>query len=83
MCNSIFLGKKTIPKAKEGEEFEMTIKGVYRTDEDGVRKLDVMEVDGDEVADPEECGCGEDHEDLMEQDAEAALEIFLIKPRKK
>lgn len=81
MCNSIFIGKKTIPKAKEGEEFEMTIKGIYHTDQDGVRKLDVMEVDGDEVADPEECGCGE--EDLMEQDAEAALEIFLIKPRKK
>lgn len=84
MCNSIFIGEKTLPKAKDGEEFEMTIKGVYHTDEDGIRKLDVMEVDGDKVVPPEEseCGCEGDHEDMLDRDAEAALEIFLIKPRK-
>lgn len=77
MCNSIFIAKKTIPKAKDGEEFELTIKGVYTT-EDGVRKLDVLEVDGDKVVDPEmsDCGCGEDH------NAEEALNIFLIKAKK-
>lgn len=91
MCNSIFIDKKTLPKAKEGEEFEVTIKGVYHTDEDGVRKLDVTEVDGDEVVGPEEedCGCSEgmDHKDrkyhdLMNQDPEDALRIFLIKTKK-
>lgn len=81
MCNSIFLGKKTIPAAKDGEEFELTVKGVYHTDEDGVRKLDVVEVDGDEVGEKADCGCGE-HEDLMEQDADDALRIFLIKTKK-
>lgn len=84
MCNSIFIGNKTIPKAKDGEEFEITIKGVYRTDEDGVRKLDVIQADGQDVVSPEEteCGCEEEHEDMMEQDAEGALKIFLIKTRK-
>lgn len=81
MCNSIFLGKKTIPEAEDGEEFEVTVKGVYHTDEDGVRKLDVMEVDGDEVGEEADCGCGE-HEDLMEQDSDDALRLFLIKTKK-
>jgi len=85
MCNSIFIGKKTIPKAKDGEEFDLTIKGVYRTDEDGVRKFDVMEIDGNKVVGPDEsdCGCGEDHEDMMNHDADGALRIFLIKTRNK
>lgn len=78
MCNSIFINKKTVPKAKDGEEFEVTVKGVYRT-EDGVRKLDVLEVDDQKVVDPKasesECGCGEDH------NAEDALTIFLMKPK--
>lgn len=83
MCNSIFIGKKTIPKAKDGEEVEITIKGVYHT-EDGVRKLDVTEVDGDSVMGPEksDCGCPENHEDLMNQDSDDALRIFLIKTKK-
>lgn len=87
MCNSIFLGKKTIPEAQDGEEFEITVKGVYHTDEDGTRKLDIIEADGVEVEDPTECGCGEDHEedkeDLMDQDADDALNLFIIKKRKK
>lgn len=90
MCNSIFIDKKTLPKAKDGEEVEVTIKGVYHTDEDGVRKLDVMEVDGNDVMGPEEedCGCsGMNHKDrkyhdLMGQDSEDALRIFLIKTNK-
>lgn len=86
MCNSIFLGDSTIPEAKDDEEVEISIKGVYRTDENGVRKLDVLEVDGDPVTDPEEdesdCGCG-DHEDMMNQDSDDALRIFLIKKQKK
>lgn len=77
MCNSIFLGNKTLAKAKDGEEVEVTIKGVYRT-EDGVRKLDVEEVDGDEVGEEANCGCGE--HDLM--DAEDAMRIFFIKTKK-
>lgn len=85
MCNSIFLGEKTIPKAKDGEEFELTVKGVYHT-EDGVRKLDVMSVDGKDVIPPDEgesdCGC-EDHEDLMNQDSDDALRLFIIKTNKK
>lgn len=80
MCNSIFLDKKTLPKAKDGEEFEIMIKGVYHTDEDGVRKLDVMEVDGKEVIGPDEsdCGCGGD---LMDQTSEDALKLFIIKTK--
>lgn len=83
MCNSIFLGAKTIPEAADGEEVEITVKGVYHTDEDGVRKLDVVSADGEEVQDPSECGCGEDHEDMMDMDSEDALNVFLIKKRKK
>ena len=86
MCNSLFLNDKTIPKAKDGEEFELTVKGIYRTDEDGVRKLDIEEVDGYPVSDPEaeesDCGCGEEEEDLMEQNSEDALRIYLIKKEK-
>lgn len=85
MCNSIFIDNKTIPKAKDGEEFELTVKGVYRT-EDGVRKLDVMKIDGKDVIPPHEgesdCGCGEDHEDLMNQDSGDALRLFIIKSNK-
>lgn len=81
MCNSIFLSEKTIPKAKDGDVFELTIKGVYHT-EDGVRKLDVSQVDGSPVGDPEECGCGEDHEELMNRDSDEALTMFFIKPKK-
>lgn len=82
MCNSIFLGKKTIPEAVDGEDVEITVKGVYHTDEDGVRKLDIVSVDGDEVGDPSECGCGEE-EDETEMNSDEALNIFLIKKRKK
>lgn len=81
MCNSIFIDEKTLPKAKEGDEYEVTIKGVYHT-EDGVRKFDVMQVDGKDVADPEECGCGEDHMNLLDQNADDALRIFMIKTKK-
>lgn len=84
MCNSIFLGDKTIPEAEDGEEIEIKVKGVYHTDEDGVRKLDIISAGGEEVNDPSECGCGEDHEeDMMNMDGEDALNIFLIKKRKK
>lgn len=83
MCNSIFLGDKTIPKAVDGEDVEITVKGVYHTDENGVRKLDVISADGDEVNDPDECGCGGDHQDMMNMDAHDALSIFLIKKGKK
>lgn len=79
MCNSIFIDKKTLPKAKDGEEFEVMVKGIYTTDEDGTRKLDVMEVDGKEVVGPEETSCG--HEDLMSQDADDALRLFIIKTK--
>lgn len=84
MCNSIFIDNKTIPKAKDGEEFELTVKGVYRT-EDGVRKLDVMTVDGKDVIGPDEgesdCGC-DGEPDLMDQDADDALRLFIIKTDK-
>lgn len=82
MCNSIFLGDKTIPKAKDGEEIEITIKGTYHTDPHGVRKLDVEEVDGDPVGEEADCGCGEDEMDLMNQTADDALQIFMIKTKK-
>lgn len=82
MCNSIFLGAKTIPDAEDGEEIEIKVKGVYHTDEDGVRKLDIISAGGEEVEDPSECGCGEE-EDPMDMDAHDALNIFLIKKRKK
>lgn len=83
MCNSIFLGKKILPKAKDGEELEITVKGVYHTDEDGVRTLDVLEADGQPVAgmDEGDCGC-DDHEELMEQDADDAVRLFFIKTKK-
>lgn len=82
MCNSIFIDNKTIPKAKDGEEFELTVKGVYHT-EDGVRKLDIMTVDGKDVIPPDESDCGcDDHEDLMNQDSDDALRLFIIKTDK-
>lgn len=83
MCNSIFLGKKTLPKAKDGEEFEITVKGVFHTDEDGVRTLDVLEADGQSVdgMDEGDCGC-EDHEEMMDQTAEDAVRLFFIKTKK-
>lgn len=86
MCNSIFINDKTLPKAKDGDEYEVSIKGVYRTDEDGVRKFDVTSVDGKDVVGPDEeesdCGCGEDHMDLMDQTSDDALRIFMIKTKK-
>lgn len=83
MCNSIFIGKQTLPKAKDGEEFEMTIKGVYRTDEDGDRKLDVMEIDGDPVAEPVEAETPCSREELINQSSDDALQMFIVKTRKK
>lgn len=84
MCNSIFIDKKTVPNAEDGEEVEITVKGIYRT-EDGVRKLDVVTADGRAVVPPDEeeseCGCG-DHEEMMNQNGDDALRIFLIKSRK-
>lgn len=84
MCNSIFIDKNTIPKAKEGEEVEITIKGTYHT-KDGVRKLDVEQVDGYDVVPPDEeesdCGCGGD-ENYNGMDTEDALQVFLIKNKK-
>lgn len=81
MCNSIFIDKKTLPEAEDGDEYEVTIKGVYRT-EDGVRKFDVTSVDGRDVVGPDdaECGCGDPP--LMEQDADDALRLFVIKMKK-
>lgn len=83
MCNSIFIDKKTLPKAKDGEEYEVTIKGVYHTDEDGIRKFDVSSVDGRDVVGPDEsdCGCEGDPE-LMDQTADDAMRIFFIKTKK-
>lgn len=87
MCNSIFINDKTLPKAEDGDKYEVKIKGVYRLDEDGTRKFDVTSIDGRDVVGPEEeesdCGCGEHDPDLMEQDAEDALRIFMIKTNKK
>lgn len=78
MCNSIFIDDKTLPKAKDGDEYEVTIKGVYRTDEDGTRKFDVESVDGRDVADPDaeksDCGC--------DMDSGEALEIYMIENKK-
>lgn len=86
MCNSIFINDKTLPKAKDGDEYEVSIKGVYHTDEDGVRKFDVTSVDGKDVVGPAEdesdCGCGEDPMDLLDQDGPEALRIFMIKTKK-
>lgn len=85
MCNSIFIDKSTISKAKDGEEVEVTVKGVYHT-EDGVRKLDVMEVDGNDVVDPDsgesDCGCGGDKTFDEMGDADDALRMFIIKTKK-
>ena len=85
MCNSIFINDKTLPKAEDGDKFELKIKGVYRTDEDGNRKFDVTSIDGKDVVGPEEeksdCGCGEP--DLMDQDVDDAIRIFAIKTNKK
>lgn len=86
MCNSIFINDKTLPKAKDGDEYEVSIKGVYRTDEDGVRKLDVTSVDGKAVVgaheDESDCGCGDDPMDILDQDGPEALRIFMIKAKK-
>lgn len=86
MCNSIFINKNTLPKAKDGEEYEAKIKGIYRTDEDGIRKFEVTSFDGKDVVSPDEaesdCGCGEDHEDLMNQTSDDALRLFVIKMKK-
>lgn len=85
MCNSIFLGENSLPDAKEGEKVRITIEGTFRIDEDGDRKLDVDLVDGEEPADPEACGCGEEHEipeDPLMQDSEDALNLFIIRARK-
>ena len=85
MCNSIFIDKKTLPKAKDGEEYEVSIKGVYHTDEDGTRKFDVTSVDGEDVVDPDaeesDCGC-DGKQDLMDQTSEDALRLFVIKMNK-
>lgn len=81
MCNSIFIDSKTLPKAKDGEEFEVTVKGVFSTDEDGSRKLDVMTIDGKDVVGPEEESPCDNHEDLMSQDADDALRLFIIKTK--
>jgi hypothetical protein len=87
MCNSLFIGKDTIPDAEDGDEVEIKVKGVYHTDPDGVRKLDILSADGKDVVDPDEaesdCGCGGDHsEEPMNQDAEDALRIFILKKKK-
>lgn len=82
MCNSIFLNDKNLPRADDGDEATVTVKGIYHTDENGIRKLDVLEVDGKEVNDPEECGCGGDHGGEA-MDAHDALEVFLITNKKK
>lgn len=85
MCNSIFISKKTIPKAKDGEEVEIMIKGTYHT-EDGIRKLDVEQVDGYDVVPPDDaesdCGCGGDKTYDEMGDAEDALRLFIIKTKK-
>lgn len=80
MCNSIFIDDKTLPKAKDGEEFEVTVKGVFRIDQDGDRKLDISSVEGNDVVGPDQnqsdCGCSG-------MDSNAALDIFLIKNKNK
>ncbi len=92
MCNSIFLDDKTLSKAKDGEEVEVMVKATYHTDDQGVRKLDVMQVDGNDVVEDdsgEDCGCSggmtkdQKYNDLMGQDSGDALRIFLIKSNKK
>lgn len=74
MCNSIFLSDDTIPKAKDGEEVELTVKGIYHTDENGMRTLDVTEVDGNDVSDPDES-------DKYHQNSDDALRLFIIKTK--
>lgn len=84
MCNSIFIGKKTIPKAEDGEKIKVMIEGVYFTDDEGVRKLDVMKVDGEPVMDPDESRslCKRAHQDFINQDSDDALRLFIIKTKK-
>lgn len=86
MCNSIFLSDKTLPDAKDGENVSVTIKGVYRTDEDGIRKLDVTKVDGKDVGEmydkESECGCDHEMPEFMDHNADDALRLFIIKTKK-
>lgn len=88
MCNSLFIGKDTIPDAEDGDEVEIKVKGVYHTDPDGVRKLDILSADGEDVVDPDQaesdCGCSGDpvEENPMDQTADDALRIFILKKKK-
>lgn len=85
MCNSVILGDN-LPKAKKGEEVEVTIRGTVVV-EDGERKIDITHVEGEEVASMEEgCNtCGKPHHGGKMPDAEDALIVFMKedKPRKK
>lgn len=85
MCNSVILGEN-LPKAKKGDEVEVTIRGNIVV-EDGERRIDITHVDGDPVASmEEECGsCGKPRHGGEMPSAEDALITFikLDKPRKK
>lgn len=85
MCNSVILGEN-LPKAKKGEEVEVTIQGTVVV-EDGERRIDITHVEGEPVGEmEEECGsCGKPHHGGEMPDAHDALITFikLDKPRKK
>lgn len=84
MCNSVTLGD-SLPKAKNGEEVEVTIRGNIVV-EDGERRIDITHVDGNEVASmEEECGsCAKPHHGGEMPDAHDALITFMkvVKPKK-
>lgn len=85
MCNSVILGEKNLPKARDGEEVEVTIRGVV-VEEEGERKIDITHVDGKEVAMEEECGaCDKPHHGGEMPSSEDALMTFIkvIKPKHK
>lgn len=84
MCNSVILGEN-LPKAKRGEEVEVTIRGTI-TVEDGERRIDITHVEGEPVAEMDEgCGCREPHHGGEMPDAHDALITFMkvVKPTKK
>lgn len=85
MCNSVILGSKNLPKASEGEEVEVTIRGIV-INEDGERRIDISHVEGRPVASmEEECGtCDKPHHGGEMPDAHDALITFMkvSKPKK-
>lgn len=86
MCNSVILGEKNLPKARDGEEVEVTIRGTI-IEEDGERKIDITHVDGKTVASmEEECStCDKPHHGGEMPSSDDALIVFMkeVKPKQK